>query len=189
MVAADLDEGKLMTSDPTESVLRIARAKAHAVRRHLASEEAVLAADTEVVLDDRLLSKPVDPDQAREMLRSIRGRVHLVLTAVAIDRHEGREWSAVVSTRVEMRSYSDDEIERYVERGEPFDKAGGYAIQDRLLRPVVRVDGCYLNVVGLPLCAVQRGLETVGIPIELPAPHLVPPCAYCERGARQVGIG
>ena len=84
-----------------------------------------------------------------------------------------------------MRTYSETELDAYVQRGEPFDKAGGYAIQDEAFRPVERVDGCYLNVVGLPLCAVSAGLNALGVRVEGAGP---PRCEYCRRGADLVKL-
>jgi predicted house-cleaning NTP pyrophosphatase (Maf/HAM1 superfamily) len=89
-----------------------------------------------------------------------------------------------------MRAYGQEEIEAYIERGEPFDKAGAYAIQDRVFRPVERVEGCYLNVVGLPLCAIARGLQTMGaLAGPQPQASFVPPCPYCVTGSPLVEIG
>jgi septum formation protein len=87
-----------------------------------------------------------------------------------------------------MRAYARSEIERYVERGEPYDKAGGYAVQDAEFSPVERLDGCYLNVVGLPLCAAARGLQTLGAAVA-PASDWTPPCGYCAAGAPLVARG
>jgi predicted house-cleaning NTP pyrophosphatase (Maf/HAM1 superfamily) len=88
-----------------------------------------------------------------------------------------------------MRAYTDAEVEAYIARGEPFDKAGGYAVQDQVFRPVERLEGCYLNVVGLPLCAVSRGLATLGVPVQEPPESFVPPCGYCRAGEQLVRIG
>jgi predicted house-cleaning NTP pyrophosphatase (Maf/HAM1 superfamily) len=113
------------------------------------------------------------------MLGRLRGRAHHVLSGVALKQAQ-LEWAAVVDTRVIMRSYTDLDVEAYVARGEPFDKAGGYAIQDDVFRPVEGLEGCYLNVVGLPLCAVAAGLQALGVDeVESAGP---PPCTYCRRG-------
>ena len=84
-----------------------------------------------------------------------------------------------------MRRYGDEEIERYVRGGSPLDKAGAYAIQDRDFAPVERIEGCYLNVVGLPLCEVSRGLRALGC--EIPAETFQPPCRLCEAGRAALG--
>jgi MAF protein len=147
-----------------------------------APDEVVLGADTLVVADGATLGKPSTATEARAMLEQLRGRPHTVITGVALRANAGREWGAAVSTLVHMRGYADTEVERYVERGEPFDKAGGYAVQDAEFRPVERLEGCYLNVVGLPLCAVARGLEALGKRVQGPR-ECVPPCDYCRAGS------
>ena len=119
------------------------------------------------------------------MLRALRARSHQVLTGVALRGDDGVRWCGVVATSVVMRDYSDAEIEAYIGRGEPFDKAGGYAVQDEAFRPVERLEGCYLNVVGLPLCAVAAGLATLGVVATAAGP---PPCGYCQAGAGLVSV-
>lgn len=128
----------------------------------------VLGADTEVVLDGRLLGKPRDRDHAASMLGALRGRTHEVITAVALmdvssPGTVAREEVAVVSSQVRMAQYSDAEIQAYVETEEPFDKAGGYAVQGAGGRLVAAVEGCYTNVVGLPLTTTRRMLERWGM--------------------------
>jgi MAF protein len=181
---AEVDEAAYLLSEPLLSALSVALAKARAVA---ASEsETVLAADTLVVASGALLGKPADATEARGMLASLRGRTHQVLTGVAVLRPaDGMAWGGVVATRVRMRDYTQSEIEAYVARGEPFDKAGGYAVQDEQLRPAERLDGCYLNVVGLPLCAAASGLNSLGM---LVTSSGRPPCAYCQAGAPLVSI-
>ncbi len=183
-------EERHLLADPPVSALNVALAKARATAPGLAPDEVVLGADTLVVLEGTVLGKPRTPARARAMLVSLRGRAHQVVTGVLLRAAAAQEWGAVVATDVRLRAYTDDEIEAYVARGEPLDKAGGYAIQDRQFQPVARLDGCYLNVVGLPLCAVARGLETLGVPPEpgLSGP-LVPPCGYCTAGASLVQLG
>ncbi len=120
----------------------------------------VLGADTEVVLDGRLLGKPRDAADAGRMLKALRGRVHEVITGVAlVEAPAGREETAVVTTRVRMGGYSDAEIEAYVATGEPLDKAGAYAVQGLGGRLIAEVDGCFTNVVGLPVTTTRRLLE------------------------------
>lgn len=151
---------------PAENVLRIARAKAEAVAQ-AAGDCLVLAADTDVVLDGEILGKPVDAADAKEMLRRLRGRSHQVLTAVVVlDPVSGARWDEVVRSDVTLRNLDDDEIDAYVETGEPLDKAGGYAIQGEAARMVEAVDGCYTNVVGLPLCAVREALGLAGMNLD-----------------------
>jgi len=120
-----------------------------------------LGADTMVVLDGRLLVKPVDGAEAREMLRNLRGRAHTVVTGVAV-AGPGGVVSGAKATIVRFRRYSDEEIEEYVRGGSPMDKAGAYGIQDGEFAPAAAVTGCYLNVVGLPLCLAGELLREAG---------------------------
>lgn len=146
----------------------LARAKVRDVADRLgaAGEEPalVLGADTLVVLDGRPLGKPATRDDARAMLRALRGRGHEVVTAVALlDASSGRETAETVTSRVIMRAYSEREIDAYVATGEPDDKAGAYAVQGAGGRLVTRVEGCYTNVVGLPLGTTARLLRAFGL--------------------------
>jgi MAF protein len=184
-----VDEQHYLLRDPTLSALSVALAKARAAAGELTSHEIVLGADTLVVLDGQTLGKPAGASEARDMLRTLRAGPHWVLTGVALRDSNECEWGAVVSTRVHMREYGEEEVAAYIARGEPFDKAGAYAIQDRLFHPVERVEGCFLNVVGLPLCAVARGLQTLGALTALePGASFVPPCPYCKAGDELVQI-
>jgi len=183
---AAIDEARYVLPDPFVGALHVAAAKARAIQP--ASGEVIVAADTLVVADGEPLGKPADAAQARAMLRQLRGRLHVVVTGVALRTARDQWWGDVVSTLVAVRDYTDPEIEAYVERGEPFDKAGGYAIQDTPFRPVEHVDGCYLNVVGLPLCTVAAGLATLGTDVDRPV-TMAPPCGYCRSGAKLVAIG
>jgi septum formation protein len=123
----------------------------------------VLAADTTVILEGEMLGKPQDAEDAVRLLRRLRGRVHQVATGVAlVDSPGGRVVSGQRCAQVWMRAYSDEEIAAYVETGDPLDKAGAYAVQHRLFHPVERVEGCYLTVVGLPLCLVRQLLALQG---------------------------
>jgi MAF protein len=149
---------------------RLARAKALAVAaRHRGA--VVVAADTVVALDARPLGKPRDAADAWAMLRALRGRWHQVITAVCVMAPEAGMRLGTLTTAVEMRSYTDAEIAAYIARGEPFDKAGAYAIQDPAFQPVARWRGCYTNVVGLPLCLTAALLSSAGVelPPSLPA--------------------
>jgi septum formation protein len=124
----------------------------------------IVAADTLVVLDGRILGKPEHAASARAMLDALRGRQHQVITGLAVFPPSTKSPSVqTVETEVWMRRYEDHEIAAYVARGEPFDKAGAYAIQDPLFRPVERIQGCYANVMGLPLCHLFVALRRVGL--------------------------
>jgi septum formation protein len=149
---------------PAEAMAAVALAKAHAVAHRLGPGAAVvvLGADTEVVLDGRLIGKPRDAADAARILRELRGRVHEVVTGVALVAVD-REEAMAVTTRVTMRDYDDGEIAAYVATGEPLDKAGAYGVQGLGARLVARVDGCLTNVVGLPVSTTRRLLERWGV--------------------------
>lgn len=149
---------------PADYVRRLALEKSAAVDPK--PEEYVLAADTTVVVDDHLLEKPHSEADAIRMLRLLAGRDHVVLTGVCL-RHNGQVWSAVESTTVTFSPMTADEIRAYAASGEPFDKAGGYAIQGLASKFIPRVEGCYLNVVGLPVAAVYGLLKQAGYSLAL----------------------
>jgi septum formation protein len=166
--------------DPAENVLAIARIKADAVAPQ-AGACVVLAADTDVILDGEILGKPADDTDAAAMLRGLRGREHKVLTAVVVlDPRDRRRWEEVVGSTVRIRDLSDAEIAAYVSTGEPLDKAGAYAIQGEAASMVESVDGCYTNVVGLPLCATKRLLAQAGVPIDSAATCIRPDGSHCS---------
>jgi MAF protein len=166
-------------SHPEIAARRLAREKAEAARlRDNASP--ILAADTIVVHAGDILGKPGDDDEARAMLQRLRGRWHEVVTGVAL-MPEGRTGTLVrhAVTQVLIRYLSDEEIEQSISRGDPFDKAGAYAIQDRLLEPVESYEGCYCNVVGLPLWPTMDILRKSGWNIPAGTADLLPQCASC----------
>ncbi len=150
-----------------EHVLRLARAKAEAAP--LGEGEVVLGADTVVVVDGRILGKPADAAQARRMLSLLSGREHEVLTAICL-RHRGGEVVDLESTRVRFAPLSERDIVDYVASGEPMDKAGAYAIQGLAGRFIDGIDGCYFNVVGLPIALVWRRLREIAAGGQIPAP-------------------
>jgi 23S rRNA (uracil1939-C5)-methyltransferase len=132
----------------------------------------IVGADTVVELDGEVLGKPVDADDARRMLVVLRNREHRVITGVAlIDAATGDERTSFRASRVLMRDYSDDEIESYIASGDPFDKAGSYAVQHEGFSPAAEVRGCYLNVVGLPVCTLLKEAERFGLRLK-PTPDL-----------------
>ncbi len=153
---------------PLEYVKRVARAKAsvgwHVMGRRGLTPKPMLGADTEVVQDGTVLGKPIDAAGAVEMLRRVSGQTHQVSTAVAVSWN--REINMVVSSsRVSFRALTDDEIERYVATGEPFDKAGAYAIQGRGAAFVSHLEGSYSGVMGLPLFETAELLAKIGFPV------------------------
>jgi septum formation protein len=118
----------------------------------------VLGADTTVVVDEQILAKPEDPEDARRMIRLLAGRSHDVLTGICL-RRGNEAVRDFASTRVWFAALSEAEIAGYVESGEPMDKAGGYAIQGLASKFVERIEGCYFNVMGLPVGLVYRHLK------------------------------
>ena len=122
----------------------------------------VLGADTTVALDNTILGKPEDAADAARMLRLLSGRTHRVITGVAVVTANGAEVAAE-ATAVRFLTLSDAEIADYVASGEPMDKAGAYAIQGRAARWIPRIEGCYFNVMGLPLALVCSLLEPCGV--------------------------
>jgi septum formation protein len=152
--AADVDETPFPGELPVNYVRRLARAKAEAVAGDL-----VLGSDTAVVIDGQILGKPADAEDAARMLRLLSGRSHEVITGICL---KGREvWVAHESTTVLFCRISEEEIQRYVESGEPMDKAGAYAIQGLASCFVERIEGSYSNVVGLPVAMVYQYLRTI----------------------------
>lgn len=167
-LAADINESVLADEAARDCVRRLAEAKALAVWNSAARIHSipVLAADTIVVLDQVILGKPRDSDDACDMLRQLSGRQHQVLTAVAIRQGERRE-SLVQTSLVSFAKLSSQQIERYVASGEPADKAGAYAIQGRAAAFVSDLQGSYSGVVGLPLYETCRLLRHFGIDVPL----------------------
>jgi MAF protein len=182
VVVADVDETPFPDEPPEVYARRLARTKALTVAQQWPGA-AVLGADTVVVLDGQLLGKPGDPAEGGAMLRALRGRAHRVVTGVALVVGSEVVMQAATETTAWMRSYSDAEIDWYLGTGRPFDKAGGYAIQDADFRPVERIDGCYPNVVGLPLCEVRRALMRIGL-LASEAGADAPPGRACDLCAR-----
>jgi septum formation protein len=163
---ASIDETPLAGESPRECVVRLAREKALAVFRSN-TQQYVLGADTIVVIDDVILGKPRDAEDAVRMLRLLSGRTHAVITGVCVvgpgARGQGPGGSEVKTasetTVVSFFELSDEEIRFYVASGEPMDKAGAYAIQGLASRWIPRIEGDYSNVVGLPVALVYRMLR------------------------------
>ncbi len=158
--------------DPERFCKELALRKAQAVASQL-QEAIVIGADTVVVRGDKVLGKPVDKEDARRMLRALRGKTHRVITGVAVVNSDtGRYLVDSEVTRVKMRPYSDSEISAYLATGEPMDKAGAYGIQGRGALLVEGIHGCYYNVVGLPLVKVARMLAQFHVQVwSQPAPE------------------
>ena len=168
---AEVDETPLPGEPAASYVQRLAEAKARAAAR-AGANGVVLAADTTVVSEGSILGKPRNAAQARQMLLNLRGRTHQVLTALAVlHTPSGRLLTDLCATAVPMRQYSDAEIEAYIASGDPLDKAGAYAIQHAGFHPVEALNGCYANVVGLPLCHLVRTLCKLGLPPQTDLPQ------------------
>lgn len=156
---AHINEDLRPDEDPIEYVVRLAREKAEAVYVQIQDADAlVLGADTTVTLDGHILAKPDDAEDAARMLRLLSGRTHRVITGVAVASASGVEAAAEV-TGVQFLTLSDEEMEAYIATGEPMDKAGAYGIQGYAAKWIPRIEGCYFNVVGLPLALVSSMLE------------------------------
>lgn len=164
---AALDESERSGEDGPAYVTRLAAAKADAIWAHVSASEdgaPVLAADTAVVLDGRVLGKPADAEQAEAMLERLSGRDHRVLTAVAIRDASGGE-TRLSESMVRFRTTSAAERRAYCRTGEPYDKAGGYGIQGYAAVFVERLQGSYSGVMGLPLYETGQLLARCGVPI------------------------
>jgi septum formation protein len=159
---ANIDESYRAGETPLEHVERLAREKAAAID---APDAVTIGSDTIVVLDGDVLGKPRDREHARAMLERLRGRSHVVMTAVAVRWH-GELRSTVEQVGVTFRELDADEIERYIDTGEPMDKAGAYGIQGYGATIVERVDGDYFSVMGLPLNRLVRLLGDLGLRYE-----------------------
>jgi septum formation protein len=158
---AEIDEDWREGEGPAAYVERLAREKAAAVFSSLAARDAelrVLGADTTVTLEDAILGKPVDAADAARMLRLLSGRRHRVMTGIALATANGVR-SAVETTVVEFDALGEEEIAAYVASGEPMDKAGAYGIQGLAAKWIPRIEGCYFNVVGLPLARLRALLR------------------------------
>jgi nucleoside triphosphate pyrophosphatase len=164
----DIVESAREGEAPQEYVKRVARLKAsvgwHRMARRGLAPRPVLAADTEVVVDGAVLGKPKDVTDAIAMLTALSGRTHEVLTAVAV-RWEAQLALGLSTSRVSFRAIPKDEIERYIATGEPFDKAGAYAIQGRAAVFIQHLDGSYSGVMGLPLYETAEILGRIGYPV------------------------
>jgi septum formation protein len=163
VLSSAIDETPYPDESPQDLVLRLAQTKADLAAARAVGPAILIAADTEVVLDGRIFGKPGSSDDARRMLEKLSGRTHTFFTGVALVRLPDVERrSFVESTLVEFAPLSDEEIGRYLATGEPRDKAGSYAIQGYAARYIPRIEGCFFNVVGLPLARLQQALSELG---------------------------
>lgn len=163
VIPVDVDEAPILNENPKDHVLRMAQEKAEkSSNQHPLAW--VLAADTIVVIDNEILGKPTNREDARRMLYKLSGKQHQVMTAYCLKHQEKKinelQWRI---TDVEFHTLSYEEIEDYLDSGEPFDKAGAYGIQGLGAKLVKRFDGSYSNVIGLPLAAVINLFKRFGL--------------------------
>lgn len=173
-----IDETPLPGEAPTALVQRLSRLKAQTVVNALLSSSnqnsdpndlsIVIGADTMVVLEDKILGKPNGPAEAIQMLRLLRHQPHDVYSGLTVaysssNQHSWRYITRLHRSKVWMRPYTDQEIEVYVTGGSPLDKAGAYGIQDQTFAPVARLEGCFANVMGLPLGELATILNEIGV--------------------------
>jgi septum formation protein len=163
VLSSAVDETPYSNESPIDLVQRLANAKADLVAARAVGPAIVIAADTVVVLDGHILGKPRSSDDAHNMLTKLSGRTHSVITGVAMVRLPDAERRQFVeSTLVHFAPLSPEEISRYLATAEPRDKAGAYGIQGRAGRYIPRIEGCYFNVVGLPLSRLLTSLHELG---------------------------
>jgi septum formation protein len=163
---ADVDETRQPHEAAEDYVRRVAQAKARAIAEPARADREraiVIAADTIVLAEGQILGKPRDAEDARRMLRLFSGKTHEVLTALSvINVPAAKEALHVEKTRVEFLKMSEEEMETYIQTGEPLDKAGAYGIQGIAGRFATRIEGCYFNVLGLPLSRLWTTLQSLG---------------------------
>lgn len=176
VVVADVDETDGDGESPQAMVQRLSQDKALAVFGQdkaltvFSQDRAlIIAADTTVALDGESLGKPSNAAEATAMLRSLRGRPHQVYSGLTVLRGD-QILTGLVESIVWMRHYSEEEIVHYVASGDPLDKAGSYAVQHAGFHPADRVEGCFANVMGLPLCHLARMLVQLGVPVPVDVP-------------------
>lgn len=169
VIPSNAEERLLPGETPEEHVVRLSIDKAREVANRAAVDGRwFIGSDTIVLRGERVLGKPADARQAREMLQLLSGKEHRVLSGFAIlDRSSGQQHAEAVATRVRFRELTDEEIARYIATGEPMDKAGSYAIQGLGVCFVAGIEGSYSNVVGLPLCRLTLALKELGVPLPI----------------------
>ncbi len=166
-ISVDADEDSIQDRDLVANVMARAKLKAETLEKQLTDHtELIIGADTAVSLNNQLLNKPTSPAHAKEMLLALRGQQHEVHSGVVLlNSKKGIHTSFVNTAVVTMRDYSEDEIDAYIQTGDPLDKAGSYAIQHPIFKPVKKLDGCYLSVMGFPVCQII--LELLNLNFEI----------------------
>ena len=164
VIVPQVEEFPAPGEDPEEMVLRLSHAKALSVYEKF-PDSRVIGADTVVVSGDEIFGKPADHEDALSMIKKLQGKKHTVITGVALIAPDGRKLVEAEKTIVKFRPLNDREIISYLESGESFDKAGSYAIQGQGMLLVESIEGCYFNVVGLPLYRLSRMFADLGWPL------------------------
>jgi septum formation protein len=163
VLSSAIDETPIPNESANDLVQRLANAKAELVAARAVGPAIVIAADTAVLINGQILGKPRTTDAARHMLTKLSGHAHSVITGVTLIRLPDAERRTFIeTTQVHFAPLSADEITRYLDAAEPFDKAGAYAIQGRAGRYIPRIEGCYFNVVGLPLARLCHAITELG---------------------------
>lgn len=177
----DIDETPQTDERGDDYVVRLSREKAQAIPLPAADTPTlILTADTTVEIDGEIVGKPADDAEAWAILRRLRGCTHQVHTGITLrDGATGQTETTLTTTNVVMRPYSDEDIAAYIASGDPFDKAGAYAIQHPVFRPVERLEGCHTNVMGLPLCTACAMLARHGLHAPQP-PGCAPTRLPCD---------
>lgn len=157
-MAADIDESVLKNESPVQHAQRLAREKAQKIAASLGKNNLVLAADTIVVLQNKIFGKPLDKNDAKKILRDLSGKEHQVITGFCLLNTSAPEEIVVNHeiSQVWFKDLNDLEIETYVNSGEPMDKAGAYAIQGLASQFIIKIEGSFTNIVGLPTEAISK---------------------------------
>lgn len=166
VIAADVTEDALPGEAPQDMVMRLSLEKASSVAENL-KDGYVIGGDSMVVLDGQALGKPVNADDARRMLRRLSGTRHQVMTGISVlNAATGKRMTEFMASPIKLRILTEAEIDTSIMSGAPFDKAGAYAVQDQELRPAEWWQGCYPNIVGLPVCRLLEMLQEMGFTIK-----------------------
>ena len=175
VIPANVPEDPLPGENPADLVKRLSSAKAEVVASAI-DDGIVIGADSMVVHRDEALGKPVDAGDARRMLRRLRGTRHQVFTGITVvDAASGKKLTECLASDITLRTFSEEEMEESIASGTPMDKAGAYAVQDQVFRPAESWEGCYTNIVGLPLCRLLEMAAKLGHPLPNAKSEDVPP--------------
>ncbi len=165
VISADIDETVNSALPVCDEISRLSYNKAVAVSNSVQKDDVIIAADTVVVFDGKILGKPSSTKEAARMLKTLSGNTHDVITCVTVLKGN-KHLTRAVTTKVTFRKITDNEITGYINTGESMDKAGAYGIQGRASKFVSHINGDYFNVVGLPICTLSIMLKELGINLE-----------------------